>query len=209
MDINSLAPGGTIWHHATWPTLVQVTYCFMASITWTNVDLSCGIDLRATSQEVLKIPNPLIRLKITHLTQCGLMTPYGDMDLGQHWLTAQSHYLNQFWLIIRKVRWYSSEDNFTSDISAISHWNKLENYLYKIPLKSPRGQWVKSSGAETTIFQDNVVNILATDALDPWVAKISTTTWYWLCRIYGFVLSLLPGVNELTSWCSDSLGTSN
>ena len=61
-------------------------------------------------------------------------------------LTAPSHYLNQCWLIIRKVQWYSSEDNFTSDISAIIHWNKLENYLYKIPLKSPRGQWVNSLG---------------------------------------------------------------
>ena len=53
-------------------------------------------------------------------------------------LTAPSHYLNQCWLIIRKVKWYSFEDNFTSDISGINHWNKLEN----IPLKSPRGLWV-------------------------------------------------------------------
>ena len=57
-------------------------------------------------------------------------------------LTAPSHYLNQCWLIIRKVQWYSSEDNYTSDTSAINPWNKLENYLYKIPLKSARGQWV-------------------------------------------------------------------
>ena len=57
-------------------------------------------------------------------------------------LTAPSHYLNQCWLIIRKVQWYSSEDNFTSNVSAINQWNKLGNYLYKIPLKSPRGQWV-------------------------------------------------------------------
>ena len=58
-------------------------------------------------------------------------------------LTAPSHYLNQCWLIIRRLQWYSSEDNFRSDISATNHWNKLENYSYKILLKYPRGQWVR------------------------------------------------------------------
>ena len=36
-----------------------------------------------------------------------------------------------------------SEGNFTRDTSAINHWNKLENYLYKISFNSTRGQWVK------------------------------------------------------------------
>ena len=38
-------------------------------------------------------------------------------------LTAPSHYLNQCWLIISKVKWYSSDSNFTRDNSAINHWN--------------------------------------------------------------------------------------
>ena len=49
-------------------------------------------------------------------------------------LTTPSHYLNQCWLSIRKVQWYSYEDNFRSDISPITeislkiiytkfHWN--------------------------------------------------------------------------------------
>ena len=58
-------------------------------------------------------------------------------------LTALSHYLNQCWLIISKVQRHSSEDNFTIDTSSINHWNYLENYLSKIPFKSPWGQWVK------------------------------------------------------------------
>ena len=53
-------------------------------------------------------------------------------------LMAPSHYLNQCWLIISKVQWHSSECNFTRDTSAISHWNYLENDLFK----SPRGQWL-------------------------------------------------------------------
>ena len=58
-------------------------------------------------------------------------------------LMAPSHYLNQCWLIISKVQWHSSECNFTRDTSGTSHWNQLENYLFRILLKSPRGQWVK------------------------------------------------------------------
>ena len=59
-------------------------------------------------------------------------------------LTAPSHYLNQWWLIISKVQWHSSEGNFTAGISVINHCNWLEKYSPKISLKSPRPQWVKS-----------------------------------------------------------------
>ena len=62
-------------------------------------------------------------------------------------LTAPSHYLNQCWLSIRKVQWYSYEDNFRSDISPITeislkiihtkfHWNLPgANELKSIPTK--------------------------------------------------------------------------
>ena len=59
-------------------------------------------------------------------------------------LTAPSHYLNQCWLIINRVQWHSSEGNFIRDTSAINCWNQLDNYLSKIPLKSPKGQWAPS-----------------------------------------------------------------
>ena len=35
-------------------------------------------------------------------------------------LTAPSHYLNQYWLIISKVLWHSSEGNFIKDTSPIT-----------------------------------------------------------------------------------------
>ena len=57
-------------------------------------------------------------------------------------LTAQSHYLNQCWLIISGVQWHSYQGNFTRDASTINHWNPLENYIPKISFKLPRGQWV-------------------------------------------------------------------
>ena len=54
-------------------------------------------------------------------------------------LTAPSHYLNQCWLIIRKVEWHSSKGKFTRDNSAINHWNYLENQVPRISFKFPRG----------------------------------------------------------------------
>ena len=58
-------------------------------------------------------------------------------------LMAPSHYLNQCWLIITKEQWHSSDGSFTRDAPAINHSNYFENHLYKILLKSVRGQWVK------------------------------------------------------------------
>ena len=37
------------------------------------------------------------------------------------YLTAPSNYLNQYWLIIRKVQWHSFEGNFTPDTLIINH----------------------------------------------------------------------------------------
>ena len=56
---------------------------------------------------------------------------------------APSHYLNQCWFTISKVHRHSSEDNFTTCISAINHFNWIEKYSSKISLKSPRPQWFK------------------------------------------------------------------
>ena len=93
------------------------------------------------------------------LTHCGLVTPYGDINLAQViacCLTAPSHYLNQCWLIISKDLWHSSEGNFTEDISAINHCNWLEQYSSKISLKSPRPQWVKTP----EIYMYIIINFL-------------------------------------------------
>ena len=54
-------------------------------------------------------------------------------------LTAPSHYLNQCWLIISKVHWYSYEGNLTQDTLAINHLYYLENYSSEFSFKSPRG----------------------------------------------------------------------
>ena len=58
-------------------------------------------------------------------------------------LTAPSHYLNQCWLILSKVKRHVSQGSFTINTSTTIYWNYSENCLYGILFKSPRGQWVK------------------------------------------------------------------
>ena len=43
-------------------------------------------------------------------------------------LTAPSHYLNQCWLLISKILWYSPDSNFTEKTSDIYLWNEFEIY---------------------------------------------------------------------------------
>ena len=58
------------------------------------------------------------------LTHCGLTTPYGDIGLGQHCLTAPNQkYLNRYWLLISYLIWHSSENNFTSTAWATIRYN--------------------------------------------------------------------------------------
>ena len=52
-------------------------------------------------------------------------------------LTAPSHYLNQCWLIISKVQWHSSVDNFTTETSAIYHKDTLKNIHLKFHSNLP------------------------------------------------------------------------
>ena len=56
--------------------------------------------------------------------------------------TAPSHYLNQCWLIINGVLWYSPCNNFTGSACDISSWYEFENYNFEIMATSPRCQWV-------------------------------------------------------------------
>ena len=84
----------------------------------------------------------------------GCLTHYGLWCIWQHrtgstlaqampcCLTAPSHYLNQCWLVISKVTWYSSEGMTVTYEDTNQH--KIENLIFKISPSSPRDQWVKS-----------------------------------------------------------------
>ena len=65
-----------------------------------------------------------------------LVTPYSNIDLGQHWLRLwfvawQYQTINclvQCWLIISKVLWHLAKGNFTGNFQDIYPWYEFENY---------------------------------------------------------------------------------
>ena len=62
-------------------------------------------------------------------------------------LMAPSHYLNQCWLIFSKVLWHSSEGIIIRRSEDTNQKIKIENYIFRILSRSPRGQWVDSDSA--------------------------------------------------------------
>ena len=59
-------------------------------------------------------------------------------------LTAPSHYLIQYWLLISELLWHSFESNFTASAQAAILYSKFENNTFQIIATCPRGQWVKN-----------------------------------------------------------------
>ena len=57
-------------------------------------------------------------------------------------LTAPNHYVNQCWLIINKFLRHPSEGITPRKSEETHQYNKIENYIFKIAFRSPRGQWV-------------------------------------------------------------------
>ena len=70
-------------------------------------------------------PKPWQDTDWVKLTHCGLVMPYGDIDLGQPYLVMVSYligykaikYLNQCWLLISEVLWHSPEGISTAQTS--------------------------------------------------------------------------------------------
>ena len=62
------------------------------------------------------------------------------------WLMVPSHYLNQCWMLINEVPWYSPQSNFTVSAQVTILYNEFENYIFKMTTTAtcPRGQWVNS-----------------------------------------------------------------
>ena len=58
------------------------------------------------------------------------------------YLTAPSHYLNRCWLIISKALWHSSDAIIVRRSEDTNQQNKIENYIFRITFRFPRGEWV-------------------------------------------------------------------
>ena len=103
------------------------------------ITLSCWTSLEIGSNEAVYI---------CPLTHCGLVTPYGDIDLGQHssrqWLVAWQHQAIT-WTNVdfpEGVQRHSSENNFTWSAHKLNLWHVFGNYTLPVTTTSPRDQWV-------------------------------------------------------------------
>ena len=59
-------------------------------------------------------------------------------------LSAPSHYLNQYWILISEVLWHSLKSNFAARAQGTILYNEFENHTLKIIATSTRGQWLNS-----------------------------------------------------------------
>ena len=96
-------------------------------------------------------------------------------------LTAASHYLNQYWLIISEVLWHSPKNNFTGSYQAAVLYNEFENCTFEITTSSPRANvWIS-----TTMTR---LHVLLTHLRMDKIAAISQTifwdTFGWMKVLY-------------------------
>ena len=94
--------------------------------------------------------HPTVKILANALTHCGLVRPYGDIELVNNgsgngllpdgtkplpkpMLTCQWNTITTTWL----------KGKFIRDTPAITYWYLFENYFSKIPLKFLRGQCIK------------------------------------------------------------------
>ena len=96
-------------------------------------------------------------------------------------LTAPSHNLNQYWLLISKIQWHSYECHFPASIQANMLYSESDNQTFKITATSPRGQWV-----DTNYFLVNLSEIWPCMALKAKYHElpIQSRLQRWYTKIY-------------------------
>ena len=92
-------------------------------------------------------------------------------------LTAPSHYLNQCWLIIRRVLWHSSDNNFTGSTYGMNSWNVFENNISKITVTSTRVKWVK-------LMYHNKPDITNLLPCYTYILSIDNVSEFWILSCY-------------------------
>ena len=70
--------------HDPCPWLIQMTIVWLWYISFDGYVQDCSISTAFAMEILQSCTKPLISW--FHLTHCGLVTPYGDIHLGQHWI---------------------------------------------------------------------------------------------------------------------------
>ena len=133
---NSLWPCDRIWWHRSESTLAQVmAWCLQAANHCLRQCWLITSGVLWHSLNSLRPSDAIWRLRsgstLAQVMACCL--------------TAPSHYLNQYWLIISKVLWHLSEGIIMRRSEDTNQLNKIENSIFRIAFRSPRGQWVTVS----------------------------------------------------------------
>ena len=144
------------------------------------------------------------------------MIPYGDRDLGQHWLrqwllalTIPNHYMDHNWIFVGEVQWHSTESNFMVSAQATVLYNEFEICTFKITATSPRGKWVVLThwGRMTHICLSKLTSTVSDNGLSPGrhQAIVWTNTGILLIGPLGTNFSeILIGIR--TFWFKKSVG---
>ena len=75
-------------------------------------------------------------------------------------MTAPSHYLNQYWLLIGKVQWHSSESHFEVRAQVTILYNEFENYIPKDSATAPKAQWVNLRLPDLQMSYSDLTNMI-------------------------------------------------
>ena len=83
LDIIFLTPKNTPWLALVWIILIDImTLCFCVPCWWLD-NLRWYLNHHYHEYAISPCTHHAYNVSLTH---CGLVTPYGDTDLGQHWL---------------------------------------------------------------------------------------------------------------------------
>ena len=135
-------------------------------ITWTNVDDASW--------------HHIASLGLNRLTNCGLVTPCNDIDLGKSCLTAPSHYLNQCWP--QKIPQPLANTNllFCSTLGANVERTSIfseTDPLLSVPtgvLTYPRpSRWL----AHCLLINERASNVVSVNSLKPGAWKCISLVW--------------------------------
>ena len=68
-------------------------------------------------------------------------------------LSAPSHYLNQYWLIIKAVLWHSLVSNFARSAHEFNQQPVFGDSTFKITTTSPRSQWAQGESQKPVTYE--------------------------------------------------------
>ena len=98
------------------------------------------------------------------LTHCDLVTPYGDTSgstlahVMACCLTAQSHFLNQYWPIIKGVLWHSFGSYSTRSLHKRNPQDMFRDHKFKIITTSLSGPWANANFSWNSCLSNSYFN---------------------------------------------------